>query len=81
MDSTMPSPPQDVTCQRSDCPNRVLARSTQAATDERARVSGWRVWDGPTVGGVVQRLAVCPDCSRIPRPRRPIVQDYDTPLW
>lgn len=79
--ASTPSSPQDVTCQQENCQARVLARSTQAETDERARAGGWRIWDGPTVGGIAQRLAVCPDCARIPRPRKPIVQDYDVPLW
>lgn len=81
MDSTEPLTPQAVTCQRSPCPNIVLAQSTQAATDERARVSGWRVWDGPTLNGSSARVTICPDCARIPRPRKPTVQDYDEPLF
>lgn len=78
MDST---PVLDVTCQQPKCHARVLARSTQAATDERARAGGWRIWDGPTEGGVARRLAVCPDCAKVPRPRKPDIQDYDQPLF
>lgn len=81
MDSTEPSPPQPVSCQHSPCPNIVMAQSTQAATDERARVSGWRVWDGPTLGGSNARVAICPEHARVPRPRKPLVQDYDEPLF
>lgn len=81
MTLTTPSP-QDVTCnQVPDCTNRVLARDTQAATDERARAGGWRVWDGPTTDGPSKRFAVCPEHARIPRPRKPIVQEFDEPLW
>lgn len=79
MDSTDPS---DVTCtQIPGCTARVLARDTQAATDERARAGGWRVWDGPTIAGQCKRFAICPEHARIPRPRKPVVQEYDEPLW
>jgi hypothetical protein len=83
MDSTVPLTPlpQPVTCQRKDCLATVLALSTQAATDERARVGGWRVWDGPTLGGSVARAAICPEHARVPRPRKPDVQEYDQPLF
>lgn len=81
MDSTPPSTVLNVSCQQPNCPNRILALSTQAATDERARAGGWRIWDGIMLDGTRQRRVICPDCARIPRPRKPTVQDYDEPLW
>lgn len=81
MDSTTPSTVTDVTCQQPNCPARTLALSTQAATDERARAGGWRIWDGAMLGGTKQRRAICPEHARVPRPRKPVVQEYDEPLW
>jgi len=80
MDSIAPSV-QDVTCQRQNCLNRVEALSTQAATDERARAGGWRVWDGPTHSGSVKRMAVCPSCARTPRQRKAEPEPFDQPLF
>lgn len=81
MTSSTGSTSTDVTCQHKSCTSRVLARDTQAATDERARTSGWRIWDGPTLDGATKRFMICPDHANIPRPRRATVQEYDTPLW
>lgn len=80
MDSPTPSP-QDLICQQPSCPARLPARPTQQATDERGRVGGWRIWDGPTEGGRRQRLVACPDCARSQRQPKQQVQDYDQPLW
>lgn len=80
MDSLTPSP-QDLICQQPSCTARMPARSTQQATDERGRVGGWRIWDGPTEGGQRQRLVACPDCAKSQRLRKPLTSDYDTPLW
>lgn len=35
----------------------------QSQADERARLKGWRVWRGTTLGGTTTDLILCPRCG------------------
>lgn len=51
------------------CKRMILHRGTTEATEIRARVAGWHIYHGQTIGGVRHDAVLCPTClgpSRFP---------------
>lgn len=66
----------EVRCDR--CSVVFIERGTLKDTEERARIRGWVVWRGTTMGGEEVTVRLCPKCrddrsrgSRIERMRQP----------
>lgn len=54
------------------CKQMVMHRGTTHATETRARVAGWHIYHGYTIGGAPHEAALCPQClgpSRSPAGR------------
>jgi hypothetical protein len=64
-----PIDPRDLVCDT--CPNRCPYGASPAATEEMARVRGWRVFDGPSLTDKPLKVACCPECFRTGTPARP----------
>lgn len=52
-----------LTCKGPEC-LRTFGSADDPKTRERARVSKWHVWSGPTVGGGWEEMVLCPSCVR-----------------
>lgn len=44
------------------CKQMVLHRGTTHATETRARVAGWHIYHGQTIGGARHDAVLCPTC-------------------
>lgn len=53
------------------CPARSPWMDSVATTVDRARVAGWRVFDGKSVTGKAIRVVCCPACLKTGAPARP----------
>jgi hypothetical protein len=52
----------------STCNSVVLSLKTPEATETKARVRGWHIFDGTTLGGRPHRGVLCPRCVGPSRP-------------
>jgi hypothetical protein len=65
-----PEHPDDVVCDT--CTERSPWMDSVAATLDRARFKGWRVFDGFGLTGKPIKVACCPACFRTGAPARPL---------
>lgn len=68
----------DLTCDNEDCTSVYTALSSQARTDDSARVHGWRVWRSEGLS-----LILCPKCIgfRVRRDPAPERLEGEQPLF
>lgn len=55
--------------------------ATSALSEVRARITGWHVWEGTTMGGSFRRVELCNVCTATRRPRPPERLDGEVPLF
>jgi hypothetical protein len=46
----------------SSCNSYLYGLATKEATETKARVRGWHLFDGTTIGGAPHRGTLCPKC-------------------
>lgn len=66
------------------CKQMVLHRGTAHATETRARVGGWHIFHGQTMGGAPHEAVLCPAClgpSRSPTSGRSEPLPGQEGLW
>lgn len=68
----------ELVCQR--C-RAVLTGSTEQSTKTRARVRGWRIFDGVTLTGEPLVVRLCAVCCKTPMVLRAPVLEGQEPLW
>lgn len=44
------------------CQSQFRERGSRARTQEQARVAGWHIFEGTTMGGKVVHVVLCPKC-------------------
>lgn len=76
-------PTHRIQCQ--SCPEVFTERGSLKDTEERARIRGWVVWRGTTMGGEATAVQLCPRCrdnkSRGSRAERLAPPEGSQPLF
>lgn len=62
------------------CKRMFIHRGTTHATETRARVAGWHIYHGRTIGGACHDAVLCPTCLG-PSPSRTEPLEGQEGLW